>query len=271
MNHSEAELPRRNRTSEDNSHPKPGAVNRIVNGNAPTNVRETGPASTASSSSPSGDLDNEPGFAQANSERLQSSGESEPSNMESTAIMEAVVAKVLMGEVNSHNDPAFISLVGRQLATCRSDDRSVSLLAIRVEPESEQDRSHLQGCRDDGLALWQQRLVNWLVDHPEVRDPYAFICANGELILCLMDIERNTATSLLRQGLIEVLTGTPVLDDSLSLLARVPVPARYHAGIASVSCPSAAFSSEQLISAAYRCLEAAQRHGRAAIKSIEVY
>ncbi len=273
MNFSTAESHRRNRANKDGTSPRDCAASQAVNLNSSTNstANQPGSSSSYSTSSPSGTLDNEAGSVRANGKRHSLSGESEQPALENTAIMEAVVAKILLGEVNSHNDPAFISLVGRQLATCRSDDRSVSLLAIRVEPESEQDRSHLQGHRDDGLALWQQRLVNWLVDHPEVHDPYAFVCTNGELILCLMDIERNTATSLLRQGLIEVLTGNPVLDDSFSLLARVPVPARYHAGIASVSCPSAAFSSEQLISAAYRCLEAAQRHGRAAIKSIEVY
>ncbi len=190
---------------------------------------------------------------------------------ETTVVIEPVVAKILMGEIHSHNDPEFTNLVSRQLATCRSEERSACLLAIRVEPESELDRSQLHDQKQDGLSRWQQRLVNWLADHPEVRDPYAFVCANGELIVCLMDIERNIATNLLRQGLIEVLSGHTLHEDNASALARVHVPARFHAGIASVSSPGSSLSSEQFVSAAYRCLDAATRHGRASIKSIEVF
>ncbi len=74
-------------------------------------------------------------------------------------------------------------------------------------------------------------------DHPEIRDPYAFVSNEGELILSLMDIERNTATPILRQGLVAVLAGSPEDD---ALLSRPPAPARYHAGIGSVSSPTAA-------------------------------
>jgi hypothetical protein len=122
-----------------------------------------------------------------------------------------------------------------------------------------------------GLAAWQQKLVNWVCDSPEVREPYAFVSSGGELILCLSDIERNSATSLLRQGLLQVLTGKAVNGDVATALARVQVPARYHSGIASVTSPAASLEAEQLIEATYRCLAAAERHGKAAIKSIEVF
>lgn len=193
----------------------------------------------------------------------------QPNNVDVAS--EVVVPKVILGEVRSKNDSVFVNLVSRQLSTCRTEDRTVTLLAIRVEPEEEQDRQRLSGTWENGLVPWQQKLVNWLADQPEVQDPYAFTSAEGELILCLLDIERNTSTSLLRQGLVEVLTGKRLAEDAFGSLARVQIPARYHAGIASVSSPGASFVATQLIAATYRCLEAAQRHGKAAIKSIEVY
>lgn len=194
-----------------------------------------------------------------------------------------VVPRVIIAEIRSHNDPAFVAVVRRQLAICRSDERSVSLVAARVQPDEDSASSVSEVIPEDqaseaqpalqslGLAAWQQKLVHWMAEHPEVNDPYAFVSGNGELILCLMDVERNTATMLLRQGLVKVLTGQTIVADTSASLARVQIPARFHSGIASVSAPAASFEPEQLIEATYRCLAAAQRHGKASIKSIEVF
>lgn len=188
-----------------------------------------------------------------------------------TAAQEAYVLpplpKVLIAEIRSHNDPAFVNVVRRQIAKCRADSRAISLVSIMVLPEDQNDHHEV---RENGLTLWQQKLVNWLADHPQIIEPYAFLTSEGELILCVLDIERNEATSLIRHGLIEVLTGKHV-EDSSAVLAKVVVPARYHAGIASTSSPGAAFTPEQLIEPAVRCLSAATRQGKASIKSIEVY
>lgn len=182
---------------------------------------------------------------------------------------EFIVPKIIIAEVRSHNDPAFIAVVRRQLATCRNLGGTLTLVAVRVQPDGDADGTPT--LRSLGLAAWQQKLVNWISDHPEVREPYAFVSSVGELILCLMDIERNAATSLLRDGLLKVLSGKPVSEEAAAALARVPVPARYHSGIGSVSSPAASLEAEQLIEATYRCLAAAERHGKAAIKSIEVF
>ena len=179
---------------------------------------------------------------------------------------EFVVPKIIIAEVRSHNDPAFVSVVRRQLGVCRSEERCMSLLAVKVSPDGEE--GNMPTLQSLGLASWQQKLVNWMSDHPEIRDPYAFVSNEGELILSLMDMERNTSTLILRQGLNAVLSGTSDEDASLS---RASVPARYHCGIGSVSSPTANFEPEQLIEATYRCLDAATRHGKASIKSIEVF
>ena len=177
-----------------------------------------------------------------------------------------VVPKIIIAEVRSHNDPAFVAVVRRQLALCRSEERSMSLLAVRVSPDGEE--GNMPTLQSLGLASWQQKLVNWLSDHPEIHDPYAFLSNEGELILSLMDIERNTATLILRQGLTEVLSGG---SNDQAALSRASIPALYHSGIGSVTSPTANFEPEQLIESTYRCLDAATRQGKASIKSIEVF
>ena len=76
---------------------------------------------------------------------------------------------------------------------------------------------------------------------------------------------------MLRQGLFEVLSGDQGVDISELSLAKVQIPARFHAGIAATSSPGASFTAEQLIESAVRCLTAARSHGKASIKSIEVF
>lgn len=181
----------------------------------------------------------------------------------------SVDPKVLIAEIHSHNDPIFVNVIRRQIAKCRAEDRAVSLVSMVVLPEDENDQHPIH---ENGLKRWQQKLVNWLAEHPQVVDPYAFLTnTDGELLLCLLDLERNETTALVRHGLVEVLTGQQVDTSSGNVLAKVNVPARYHAGIASTSSPGAGFSPEQLIEPAIRCLSAARAHGKASIKSIEVY
>lgn len=182
---------------------------------------------------------------------------------------EFTVPKIIIAEVRSHNDPAFMGVVRRQLGICRSQGRTLSLLAVRVQPDREDDK--LPTLLAQRLSSWQQKLVNWMADHPDVHDPYAFISNEGELILCLIDIERHAATCLLRHGLLEVLTGQSMPLESTQSLPRAIIAAHYHSGIGCVCSPTAGFEPEQLIEATYRCLAAAQRNGKASIKSIEVF
>lgn len=194
--------------------------------------------------------------AQSNREAMVSSG------------APVVIPKVLIAEVRTHNDPVFVKVISRQIAKCRNEERAISLVSMIVQPEDSNDHHDI---RENGLALWQQRLVNWLADHPQVVEPHAFLTCEGELLLCLLDLERNETTTLVRNGLVEVLTGKRVDESDGSVLAKVNVPARYHAGIASTSAPGSGFTAEQLIEPAVRCLSAASRHGKASIKSIEVF
>ena len=180
----------------------------------------------------------------------------------------SVDPKVLIAEIHTHNDPIFVNVIRRQICKCRTEDRAVSLVSMIVLPDDENDQHPIH---ENGLKRWQQKLVNWLAEHPQVVEPYAFLTIDGELLLCVLDLERNETTALVRHGLVEVLTGQQVDASHGNVLAKVNVPARYHAGIASTSSPGASFSPEQLIEPAIRCLSAASIHGKASIKSIEVY
>ena len=184
--------------------------------------------------------------------------------------LEPPIHQLAIAEVHSHNDPIFVAEVRRHLAICRSEDRTVSLLAIRVQPEESASNATWQSSAPVGCATWQQQLINWLFVHPEVHQPQAFASREGELILCLLDIERNTATAILRQGIEESLSSL-VSRESSTASSCVATPVQYHSGIASVSSPVAGLSPEQFIAAVYRCMAAAQRHGKACIKSIEVF
>ncbi|QDV23879.1 hypothetical protein [Aureliella helgolandensis] len=178
--------------------------------------------------------------------------------------------KLIISEIRSHNDPIFVSVIQRQIALCHNEDRSISLASIVVTPENAADQCDACRLLENGLAIWQQRLARWVVDHPSVIQPKLFRSTEGELILCLLDIERSECTAMLRQGLMEILTGKR-LDSTAGTLARVPVPAKFHVGISTKSCPGRAFSPEQIIAPCRTCLDAAKQFGSASIKSIEVY
>lgn len=194
-----------------------------------------------------------------------------PIPREAQEAMPECLPKVILAEIRSHNDPVFVNVIRRRLATCRTEERTLSLSHIVVMPDDELQQGEVSALLDNGLTLWQRKLVNWLADHPHVHNPYAFLTSTGELILCVLDLERNEMTTILRQGLVEVLTGKQLEEAGDLSLAKVNIPARFHAGIAATSSPGASMTAEQLIEPAIRCLTAAQRHGRASIKSIEVY
>lgn len=180
-----------------------------------------------------------------------------------------VVPKVLIGEISNHNDPAFANVVRRQVGVCKQEDRSICVSMIQVTAEDLREHQSLTAPHDNGLNRWQQKLVNWICDHPELKQPAAFLTRDGQLILVVMDTERNSMTRILRQGLYEILTGQK--NDLNSDLSKVNIPAKFHVGISSTCSPGASFEFEELIASAHRCFSAAQRLGSASIKSIEVF
>ena len=181
----------------------------------------------------------------------------------------ASVPKIAIVEIASQTDKIFTSLIRRQIATARSEERTVCLVAVCIESDDENQHAITRQARSNGLAIWQEKLVNWLADHPQVHEPLAFVTTDGNLVMSMLDIERAEATSIIRDGVVSVLGDKP--NNEHGMLERVAIPLKYFAGIGSVSAPNANFAAEQLIKATWRCLEAAQGQGKATIKSIEVF
>lgn len=182
--------------------------------------------------------------------------------------LEPAVSKIAIVEINANTDTMFVNIMRRQIATARNSDNSVCLVALCVESDDVADRERIGTKNTKGLMPWQDKLVNWLADHPQVHEPFAFVTADGHLVVSMQDIDRTAATNVVREGLVTVLTGKRVEDHGA--LARVAIPTRYYGGIGS-ACPNAGFAAEQLIEATWRCLSAAQSQGKATIKSIEVF
>ncbi len=207
------------------------------------------------------------GAPRTNASDTESEKESDEEYPE-TDMLEPSVPKIAIVEIDSKGDAMFVNIMRRQIATARNSDHSVCLVALYVESEDVADRERIGTKSLNGLLVWQDNLVNWLAEHPHVREPFAFVTAEGQLVFSMQDIERTVATNLVREGLVTVLTGKRLADQGA--LARVAIPARYYAGIGSV-CPNSGFAAEQLIEATWRCLSAARNQGKATIKSIEVF
>lgn len=182
--------------------------------------------------------------------------------------IEPSIPKIAIVAISSRTDTMFVNIMRRQVATARNSDHSVCLIALCVESDDVADRERIGAPRSNGLLVWQDRLVNWLAEHPQIHEPFAFITAEGQLVVALQDIERTVATNVIREGLVTALAGRSLKDQSP--LAQVSIPARYFAGIGS-AYPNAGFAAEQLIDATWRCLSAATNQGKATIKSIEVF
>lgn len=179
---------------------------------------------------------------------------------------DATAPLILIAEIRTANDPVFVSAVRRQLTNCRANDIAYALAMIDVKPENEDDFHSVCGNRDDGLALWQNKLVNWLSLHPDVQHPRAYVTSEGELILTVAGLDRTEVTTLLRDGLDEVLSEGNAAD-----LAKAHSPARYHVGISASTGVGAGLTPDRMVEPAIRCLTAASRLGNASIKSIEVF
>ncbi len=175
--------------------------------------------------------------------------------------------KILIAEVLSHNDPAFVSLIGRQLARCRVEVRSISLAAVVVNRET--PHPDAAGTAKSVIQPWHQKIVNKLAEHPDIEDSFAFVTKDSELFVCLLDIERSDATRLLRHGLTRILgLDHEELPRSLS---AAKAPANFYAGLATAGNANPNLSAEELIESTLRCLTAAVFSKKSSIKSIEVY
>lgn len=170
-------------------------------------------------------------------------------------------------EVHNHNDPVLANALNRTIAVARKQQRSLSLATIIVLPDGEPHVDFFE-TGSDGIKRWQSRLIDNLSSHPEMAETACYVSGEGEVIATVFDLDRGLATELIRESIIETLSGGT--SDASSLI-KADVPVRFHVGIATTSRPGPNLSANELIAPSRRCFIAASSQGGASIKSIEVY
>lgn len=178
-----------------------------------------------------------------------------------TAIAElSPIDSMRVVEIRSSNDPKLVSCLDQQLGQCRVEQGSMALIVARtVEPE--------YSVRPEGLLQpWQGALVDYLCDNTEDADLRGFINPQGEIAIVVEDLDRQSATALVREALQAASNAqrnaSGIGDDSFHALIS---------GISVVSAPARSFKIQQLIDAAWRCLDGAANQGAGSVKSLEVY
>lgn len=166
--------------------------------------------------------------------------------------------RVMIAEVLSHNDPAYVNHLAKRISLCYQSKRPVLTVAIQLRGE-EDSKARKRA------AAWEQRLLVSLQESEDVGEAFAFMTTDGRLLINLLDIDRMDATELIRD----------TLQDSLQPRSDFGAEANstpiFFAGMAACTTPSPSLKAVDLIEAAIRCLDAAQLQKRSAIKSIEVY
>jgi hypothetical protein len=146
------------------------------------------------------------------------------------------------------------------LGKCRSDQSSLSILVVK-----KLDR---KGGKDESTGLapnWQSKFIQLMDSVSASGNVRGFITDEGDLTLVYEDAERSEIAHWIREAFEHFSGGTE--NDSLATKQAVPLVS----GVASVVAPSRTFKIEQLISAAWRCLDGATNQGAGAVKTIEVY
>ena len=99
----------------------------------------------------------------------------------------------------------------------------------------------------------------------EATNVRGFLSDEGELTLVFQDIDRSELTQWIRDAFSKFNEVNP--DSTLATPAAQPLVA----GVAMVNAPSRSFKIDQLIQAAWRCLDGASTQGAGTVKTIEVY
>jgi hypothetical protein len=163
-------------------------------------------------------------------------------------------------EIRSVSDPQLSTNLDRMLGKCRSDQSSMSILVVK-----KLDRT---SGKDESIAIapnWQSKFIQLIDSVSSSGNVRGFITDEGDLTLVYEDAERSEIAHWIREAFEYFSGGTE--SDSLATKQAVPLVS----GVASVVAPSRTFKIEQLISAAWRCLDGASNQGAGAVKTIEVY
>lgn len=161
-------------------------------------------------------------------------------------------------EIRSARDPQLSSNLDQLLQQCRNDQGSLSLIVVKK-----------LGTKVDSamaaLQNWQTTFIEYMDTHGEASNVRGFISDQGELSLVFQDVERAELAQWIRDSFAKFNSSN--VDSTLATAVALPLVS----GVAMVNAPSRSFKIDQLIQAAWRCLEGASTQGAGAVKTIEVY
>ncbi len=166
-------------------------------------------------------------------------------------------------EIRSSRDPQLSANLDHVLAHCRSEQTSLSLIVVKRLTSDDSAKEHV--VPSVPLQPWHTQFIDALdgvAQSPNVR---AFLTDEGELSIVFEDVERTELSGWVR----EVFSSLSNQESVSELVRSKPEP--LVAGIGTVCGPSKSFRIDQLIQAAWRCLDGASVQGAGAVKTIEVY
>jgi len=158
-------------------------------------------------------------------------------------------------EIRSARDPHLSSNLDQMLQQCRNDQGVLSLIVVKK----------LGANVSAALQNWQSTFIEYMDTHGEATNVRGFISDDGELTLVFHDVDRAELTQWIRDSFGKFNNSNT--DSSLATTVAQPLVA----GVAMVIAPSRSFKIDQLIQAAWRCLDGASTQGAGAVKTIEVY
>ncbi len=159
-------------------------------------------------------------------------------------------------EIRSARDPQLKSNLDHLLQQCRNESGTLSLIVVK---------KLAMGADSTSLQNWQATFIKYMDTHGEASNVRGFVSDEGELSLVFQDVEKTELAQWIRDSFAKFNN----TNANATLATSVTQP--LVAGVATVNAPSRSFKIDQLIQAAWRCLEGASTQGAGAVKTIEVY
>ncbi|HBE69181.1 MAG TPA: hypothetical protein DDW52_13615 [Planctomycetaceae bacterium] len=173
---------------------------------------------------------------------------------------------VSAAEIHGHNDPIFVGAVNRLIGICRKQGRDVALATVSVKPDSDPP-GPVFSLGDDGLPRWQGRLIEAISTSPEIDEVACYVSNKSELLITLLDADRNEAAQAVRECVQESLSPTARYNS----LATIDVPAKFFIAVAACNRPGPQVTAQDLIAPCRDIFDAIVQRGNTAVKSKEVY
>ncbi len=161
-------------------------------------------------------------------------------------------------EIRSSRDPQLSSNLDQLLQQIRNEQGTLSLIVVKKLGANVSASSI-------AMQNWQSAFIEYMDTHGEATNVRGFISDDGELTLVFQDVDRTELTQWIRESFAKF--NDTSVDSTLATASAQPLVA----GVAMVNAPSRSFKIDQLIQAAWRCLEGASTQGAGTVKTIEVY